>query len=119
MVLVRLEAVTGTHRVGAAAINYCGTTDCYCATTACAVGRAAGTRTYAPARSPGNGSRGSDARARRAAKVCGSGTRRSRTPGRNDCQIIDHSADCRSVPDPDADRRMDVRARDRRARPRV
>jgi hypothetical protein len=80
VVFVQLESVTGTHCVGAAAINHCGTTACGLAgttacgpadttacgvsvTTACAVASAGGTRTTAPARGPRNGSRGSDAEA--------------------------------------------------------
>jgi len=55
VVFVQLESVTGTDCVGAA-INKCGT-------AACAVASASGAGTTAPARGPGNGSRGSDARA--------------------------------------------------------
>ena len=112
MVFDRLEPITRTHRVGAAASNKCGISG--------TVARAGGTRTTATARGTRNGSRVSDARTRasRAANACGSPTRFSRARGRNDAQITDHSADGRSVPKPDADRRVDVRASDRRARSR-
>ncbi len=142
MVRAQFESVTGTHRVNdravdkcaAAAINRCGTTSCVIASataciiagaTACVIAGATACagriRTTAPARARRNSSRGSGVRARRAAAIAGAGgsrTRRSRTPGRNDSQITDHGIDCRSVPKPDPDRRVDLRPRDRRARSR-
>ena len=66
MVFVQLESVTGTHRVDvdAAVINKCGAAAINrCGATACAIAGAGGTRTTAPARGPGNGSRRPDAQA--------------------------------------------------------